>query len=64
MRYTGARMIARLQTIWSSRGRGATAVEYALLVALIAIAVISAVTFLGQAMGDSFNNTANSLGSS
>jgi pilus assembly protein Flp/PilA len=40
---------------------GASAVEYGLLVALIAIAIIAAVTLLGGKLKDIFNNTANSL---
>ena len=35
-------MVVRLRAMWASRERGATAVEYALMVALIAIAVIGA----------------------
>lgn len=34
--------------------RGATAVEYALMVALIAVVIIVAVTFLGLATSDKF----------
>ena len=33
---------------------GATAVEYGLLVALIAVAIIGSVTLLGQALSDKF----------
>jgi pilus assembly protein Flp/PilA len=52
--YTG------LQAWWAEvRGRlteerGATAVEYALMVALIAVVIIAAVTFLGQSASDKF----------
>jgi pilus assembly protein Flp/PilA len=62
MNYTATKMIAKIQTLWASRGRGATTVEYALMVALIAIAVVAAVTFLGQKIGNSFEDTANNLG--
>jgi len=41
--------------------RGASVVEYALLVALIAIACLVAVTFFGSATGDSFSRTASSV---
>jgi pilus assembly protein Flp/PilA len=61
MKYTATRMIARMQAMWATRERGATAVEYALMVALIAIAVIAAVTFLGNKIGNTFNNSGNSL---
>jgi pilus assembly protein Flp/PilA len=40
---------------------GATAVEYALMVALIAAVVIGAVTFLGTSASDSFKATADSV---
>ena len=40
---------------------GATALEYGLLVALIASVIISAVTTLGQVVGNTFNNIASSM---
>ena len=43
--------------------RGASAVEYGLLVALIAIAIIVAVTLLGKNLSGVFNKTATSIGS-
>lgn len=61
MNYTATKMLAKLQAMWATRERGATAVEYALMVALIAIAVIGAVTFLGSKISSSFNNTGNAL---
>lgn len=45
---------ARLQ----HRDRGATAVEYALMVALVAVGIITAVTLLGTNLSTLFNNTA------
>jgi pilus assembly protein Flp/PilA len=41
--------------------RGASAVEYGLLVALIAIAIIVAVTLLGGNLSAIFDKTANSI---
>jgi pilus assembly protein Flp/PilA len=41
--------------------RGASAVEYGLLVALIAIAIIVAVTLLGGNLSNLFNTTANGV---
>ena len=41
---------------------GATAVEYGLIVALIAIVIIVAVTLLGTNLRLLFNNIANTLG--
>ncbi len=43
--------------------RGASAVEYGLLVALIAIIIIVAVSLLGHNLSSIFNKTANSIGS-
>ena len=41
--------------------KGATAVEYGLLVALIAAVIIAAVTALGSKLNNLFNNVTNSL---
>ena len=41
--------------------RGATAVEYGLMVALIAIVIIVAVTLLGKNLSTLFNNVATSV---
>ena len=59
------RMYAGVQTWWSDlrtrmhEQEGATAVEYALMVALIAAVIIVAVQFLGN----SANNTFSTVGS-
>jgi pilus assembly protein Flp/PilA len=59
-------MVQYLQILLNARfakmeERGASAVEYGLLVALIAAAIILAVTFLGNTVKDVFNNTGNSI---
>jgi pilus assembly protein Flp/PilA len=41
--------------------RGATAVEYALMVGLIAVAIIAAVSLLGNKIKSSFNSISNTL---
>jgi pilus assembly protein Flp/PilA len=41
--------------------RGATAVEYALMVALIAIVIIGAVAFLGQAVSSKFSTVGSGV---
>jgi pilus assembly protein Flp/PilA len=41
--------------------RGATAVEYALMVGLIAVAIIGAVSLLGNRVKSSFNTISNTL---
>lgn len=44
-----------------SSERGASLVEYALLVALIAVVCIGAVTFLGNEAADGFSQVGNSI---
>ncbi|MCC6433505.1 MAG: Flp family type IVb pilin [Acidimicrobiales bacterium] len=44
------------------RTEGATAAEYALLVALIAVAIIVAVRVLGQSIAGVFEKTSSTLG--
>jgi pilus assembly protein Flp/PilA len=41
--------------------RGATAIEYGLLAALIAVAAIAALQSVGTKLGSTFNNASNSL---
>lgn len=40
---------------------GATAIEYGLIAALIAVAAIVAMSTLGNKLGDTFNNVSNNL---
>ncbi|NQU37259.1 MAG: Flp family type IVb pilin [Actinobacteria bacterium] len=53
--YTGLRT--------SKKDTGASAVEYGLLVAAIALVVIAAVFFLGGAVSDSFNEVGSAVSS-
>ncbi|HEX8841802.1 MAG TPA: Flp family type IVb pilin [Sphingomicrobium sp.] len=41
--------------------KGATAIEYGLIAALIAVAAIAAMTNIGKALGTTFNNVSNAL---
>ena len=43
--------------------RGASMVEYALLVALIAVVCIAAIQFLGKSASTSFSKTGSAIGS-
>jgi pilus assembly protein Flp/PilA len=52
----------RLQALRTSE-RGASAVEYGLLVALIAVIIIVAVTLLGDTLSGIFTDTANAIDS-
>lgn len=54
-----ARALARLRS-----EDGATAIEYALMVALIAMVIIVAVTFLGQATSQTYQDVGNAVSSS
>ena len=40
---------------------GATAIEYGLIAALIAVAAITAMTSIGTKLGSTFNNVSNEL---
>ncbi|HEY3672464.1 MAG TPA: Flp family type IVb pilin [Acidimicrobiia bacterium] len=52
-----------LQARFTATERGASMVEYILLVALIALAVIAAVSFLGKGMTDKFNTEGSQISS-
>lgn len=54
------RIAAKVQTLLNKE-RGATAVEYGLLVALIAVVIITAVTLLGNNLSDTFDNVGNQV---
>ena len=41
--------------------KGATAIEYGLIAALIAVAAIGAMTSVGSKLGTTFNNVSSSL---
>jgi pilus assembly protein Flp/PilA len=51
------KLAAKIQSRLASE-RGATAVEYGLMVALIAVVIIVAVTLLGTNLSTTFNNVA------
>jgi pilus assembly protein Flp/PilA len=52
-----------LQARFTATERGASMVEYILLVALIALAVIAAVSFLGGQMNNKFNTEGSQISS-
>ncbi len=53
--------VAGVKDRFTKEEKGATAVEYGIMVALIAIAVIGAVTLIGTNLTDTFNNIANQV---
>ena len=67
MKHLGILNMARLAGAWVSARlnvkseRGATAVEYGIMVALIAAVIIIAVIFLGRQTSRTFSCTADSL---
>jgi pilus assembly protein Flp/PilA len=54
------RMLELFQALWNDES-GQDLAEYALLIALIALAVIVAVTFLGDAVSNVFNTIGSTL---
>jgi Flp pilus assembly pilin Flp len=52
-----------LEARFTTTERGASMVEYILLVALIALAVFAAVTFLGNTARDKFNTEGSQISS-
>ncbi len=54
-------MLQKKAEIMESRDRGATAVEYGLIVALIAVIIIVAVALLGRNLQSTFNEVATSV---
>ena len=55
------RISNRAAAILARDEQGASAVEYGLLVALIAVVIVGAVTALGTKLSDMFNSIAGSL---
>ncbi len=55
-------MMQKKAEFMESRDRGATAVEYGLIVALIAVVIIVAVVLLGTRLSGIFNKAAASIG--
>lgn len=47
--------------VWSASDEGATAVEYGLMVALIAVVIITAVALIGTNLSTMFDNVADKL---
>jgi pilus assembly protein Flp/PilA len=62
------KLITGVQVWWAdlkeraSEERGATAVEYALMVALIAVVIIAAVTLVGENAETKFSEVGNAVG--
>ncbi|WP_164205937.1 Flp family type IVb pilin [[Micrococcus luteus] ATCC 49442] len=55
-------LYTNLTTRLQRNEKGATAVEYGIMVALIAVVIIVAVTLLGTTLSDTFNNIQCNVG--
>jgi pilus assembly protein Flp/PilA len=53
--------MTRLLKTFSTNESGATAIEYGLIAALIAVAAIAAMSTLGTNLGSTFNNVSGKL---
>ena len=53
-------MIMKIRTLAAAK-KGATAIEYGLIAALIAVAAIAAMTSVGTKLGTTFNNVGNKI---
>jgi Flp pilus assembly pilin Flp len=56
-----ARLLAALTKWFVTRNEGATVVEYAVLLLLLAAVTFAAIVGLGHALSTAFNNVANSI---
>ncbi|MGC9668325.1 Flp family type IVb pilin [Planosporangium sp. 12N6] len=55
------KLMSKAQAVWAAREQGATAVEYGLMVALIAVVIITAVTLLGNKLSGMFDSISGKL---
>jgi pilus assembly protein Flp/PilA len=55
------KLITKAQAVWAAKDRGATAVEYGLMVALIAVAIIAVVGALGGGLDDLFGDVCTEI---
>jgi len=55
------KLYTKARVLWATRDRGATAVEYGLIVALIAAVIVVVVTTLGTEINAAFTKVANAI---
>jgi pilus assembly protein Flp/PilA len=55
-------LYCKLQALWADRDRGATAVEYGLIVAAIAGVILAVVFLLGARVNQTFTNVCTAMG--
>lgn len=56
-----SKLLAKAQAVWATREQGATAVEYGLLVALIAAIIVGVVATLGTKIEAAFTTVNTNL---
>jgi pilus assembly protein Flp/PilA len=61
MNYGTSKLVARMHAVWATRDHGATAVEYGLLVALVAAVIVVAVTTLGGKVDAAFSAVSSAI---
>jgi pilus assembly protein Flp/PilA len=54
-------LYCKFQALWANRDRGATAVEYGLIVAAIAAVIVATVVTLGGRIEHNFQNVCNAV---
>jgi pilus assembly protein Flp/PilA len=55
------KLYTKARVLWATRDRGATAVEYGLIVALIAAVIVTIVALLGTEIEQAFNKVYNAV---
>jgi pilus assembly protein Flp/PilA len=58
------KILAKIKAKFNQNEEGATAIEYGLIAALIAVAAITAMTSLGENLSNTFNKVNNELDAS
>lgn len=61
MNHVVSKMVAKMQALWATREQGATAVEYGMLVALVAAVIVAVVLTLGQKINTAFTTINDQL---
>jgi pilus assembly protein Flp/PilA len=61
MSHVGSKIAAQVQALWATREQGATAVEYGMLVALVAAVVVAVILTLGSKLNNAFSTVNNVL---
>lgn len=55
------KLVTKAQALWATKDRGATAVEYGLMVALIAAVIVTVVLTLGEQIETAFQDVSDAI---